>query len=423
MRARRLDPYRLRYARLKEGITRKQAATRALVPDEVWKNWETGHTIVPSKKVPQLEALFPSLTTPEPSQEYRELLQAYEAARPHRPKLPEHLIFPEVLTRLGNAKSRVSPSAAEVLHARTLLGVDQWKAALMAGVTERDWWTWETGVKKVPPLQWEAVRKRFGALEATGAQPRVEQQLEPVAPKPIKTPDSPPAWVVKEARGDLTVAQAATLVQVQPETWERWEAAGGMPVGKWILFNAAEKTNIGENFMEKIRANLQGGSKAKVLADPAKVKMHREVADLTREAAGAVVGVTARTWQAWELGTRDMPQALLDKFAGILTGKLNPDGSMVQVPQAQAPAPYQPMPLPWKLPVLSAEMPDMPPLAYVPLTPEQERIMAECLDTPLVMSSAQVHAELQNFQEQQDNLRKASQSKHSETNKKIQEEP
>jgi DNA-binding transcriptional regulator YiaG len=49
-------------------------------------------------------------------------------------------------------------------------------------------------------------------------------------------------------------------------------------------------------------------------AHPADIRAIRKRAKLTRADAAARVGVSARTWQAWELGERNMRRFLYDVF-------------------------------------------------------------------------------------------------------------
>lgn len=48
--------------------------------------------------------------------------------------------------------------------------------------------------------------------------------------------------------------------------------------------------------------------------DPADIRAARIASGLTQEQAGAMIGASRRTWQNWELGTRNMPTAKWELF-------------------------------------------------------------------------------------------------------------
>lgn len=51
---------------------------------------------------------------------------------------------------------------------------------------------------------------------------------------------------------------------------------------------------------------------------PAQVVATRKAANMTQVNAAAVIGATARSWKAWEGGTRNMPPAKLQLFKLLL---------------------------------------------------------------------------------------------------------
>lgn len=156
---------------------------------------------------------------------------------------------------------------------------------------------------------------------------------------------------------------------------------------------------------------LSASDKAPVPADT--VRLHREVAELTRAQAAEVVGLSERAWAAYEQGARPMPKWLLDRFAGVLTGTMDRDGNVFQKP-ATTPSPpskgrmlaktvhQRPEPKP---------MPTLPDFAYQPASKKQEKAMEALLLKPTIMTELAVRREQAKVMAEQEALRVAAEKR------------
>lgn len=207
--------------------------------------------------------------------------------------------------------------------------LDVEQAALLADVSPQIWMGWETGTRRMPPPTWARLRKTLIKLSVQIERGKMK------APKPGMAPPKPP----------------------------KPPKPGKPPKPK-----KPDKTPVPANI----------------------VKMHREVAQLTRDQAAAIVGVTPRAWQAYELGTRNMPKWMLDRFDGILTGRLDEAGNEKE---------YVPPPPPTLAEVMTQTlharpapkpMPTLPEVAFRPPTPKEEKEMSDALFKGLKMSEAAV---------------------------------
>lgn len=53
---------------------------------------------------------------------------------------------------------------------------------------------------------------------------------------------APTRWQIREARGNLTQTQAATLVYSSLRSWQKWESGkSNMPLAEWELFQIKVK--------------------------------------------------------------------------------------------------------------------------------------------------------------------------------------
>ena len=59
------------------------------------------------------------------------------------------------------------------------------------------------------------------------------------------------------------------------------------------------------------------------MIDPAIIRQARADAGITQRAAAQLIGATARTWQDWEGGRRNMPSSKFALFV-MLTSKVEP---------------------------------------------------------------------------------------------------
>lgn len=206
---------------------------------------------------------------------------------------------------------------------------------------------------------------------------------------PKSRPDNVALRAIRLGLG-LEVAQIAALAGVTAHHWESWETgARNVTETVWPKLRKALT-----NFTAQTRREMMKPAKPKkpdkTPVPPDIVKMHREVAQLTRDQAAAVVGVTPRAWQAYELGTRNMPKWMLDRFDGILTGRLDEAGNPLE---------YVPPPPPTLAEVMTQTlharpaprpMPTLPEIAFRPPTPKEEKEMADAMFRGLKMSEAAV---------------------------------
>lgn len=209
----------------------------------------------------------------------------------------------------------------------------------------------------------------------------------------------------------LDLEQAALLVEVTPHLWSQWESGARKPdPRKWAKLRRALLDLSAQIHRQKMKApKPKKPDKTPVPADI--VKMHREVAQLTRDQAAAIVGVTPRAWQAYELGTRNMPRWMLDRFDGILTGRLDEAGNPLE---------YVPPPPPTLSEVMSQTlharpvpkpMPTLPEIAFKAPTPEQEKEMADLMHKGLKMSEAAVRKAQKAVLQEQERLRVEAEKK------------
>lgn len=143
-------------------------------------------------------------------------------------------------------------------------------------------------------------------------------------------------------------------------------------------------------------------------ADPAQIKWHREVALKTQAQAAAVVGVSARAWQSWELGARRMPAETLAQFdAACQAEPLSSAPSSKASTTPQAPAQKAPKP-DWLT----------KPLVFThevhKLTPEQAQECAKDLATPYLYDPKEVKGALTQFHNENEERLTLAKQRHAE---------
>ena len=143
------------------------------------------------------------------------------------------------------------------------------------------------------------------------------------------------------------------------------------------------------------------------------VRMHREVAELTRAQAAEVLSLTERAWAAYEQGARPMPKWLLDRFAGVLTGAMDRDGNVFQKP---ATAPSQPSKGRMLVKTVHQRpepkpMPTLPEFSYQPASKKQEKAMEALLLKPTIMTELAVRREQAKVMAEQEALRVAAEKR------------
>lgn len=249
----------------------------------------------------------------------------------------------------------------------------------------------------------------------------------------LSPPETQPDWAgLKDLRIDweLDVEQAAQLADVSPQIWMGWETGTRrMPPPTWArLRKTLIKLSV-QIEREKMKAPKPGVTppkppKPKKPDKPPKpkkpdktpvpadiVKMHREVAQLTRDQAAALVGVTPRAWQAYELGTRNMPRWMLDRFDGILTGRLDGAGNPVEYVPPPPPTLAQVMTQTLHARPVPKPMPTLPEIAFRPPTPQEEKAMADLMHKGLKMSEAAVRKAQAKVVQEQERLRQEAEKK------------
>ena len=194
----------------------------------------------------------------------------------------------------------------------------------------------------------------------------------------------------------VTARQAAAMIGVSSETWRAWEyerrAMQPIKVREFLQASSPSRPPTGE--VQEAKKSV----KTEPLADPERIKYYRVCAELTREEAAAIIGVTPRSWQSWETGARPMYQARLDQWKAL--------ASTLPTPEERSPTfdvgSYLARKVDRPAEAALRPMPDLPPKSEPPHDPDWEAQMAKDLEKPLVYEVGKMGARLAQEQRERD---------------------
>lgn len=197
----------------------------------------------------------------------------------------------------------------------------------------------------------------------------------------------------------VSAVRAAEILGVSADTWRAWEyEKRAMHPDKVKEFRKAVSISMVEGAQARAqKSEPKPDSDPRGIADPQRIKFYRECADLSRDEAGALIGMTGRAWKAWEDGSRPM------RTSRLLAWKKR--ASLLPTPEERAANPALVALAIKQGPVGLRPMPDLPPKSEVPHDPEWEAQMAQDLAKPYLYDPVEADRELQVQARERDKLK------------------